>query len=170
MSTPRSLAAPTRRRSDDDDEQEEEEEFPWAPILAISVGLFSNSISIMMLFPFLPFMIVDLGMVTDPREPGVYSGYIGGAFMAGRIFTSFLWGRFSDVHGRKPVVVYAMISVAVFSVCFGFSINYAWALGTRFLAGATNGACAKKRLLFFLFPSTQTIILSRQARDRREES
>jgi MFS family permease len=101
----------------------------------------------MMLFPFLPFMIVDLGMVSDPREPGVYSGYIGGAFMAGRIFTSFLWGRFSDVHGRKPVVVYAMISVTVFSILFGLSPTYTWALVTRFLAGATNGILGTAKVM-----------------------
>eukprot|EP01047_Picozoa_sp_COSAG01_P066826 COSAG01_NODE_9302_length_2489_cov_6.794142_1_plen_525_part_10 len=144
------------------EEPGEQTRFPRASVAALSLGLFANSVSIMMLFPFLPFMITDLGMVSDPREPGLYSGYIGGAFMAGRIFTSFLWGRFSDTHGRKPVIVWALISVAFFAVAFGLSMNYGWALASRFLAGATNGilGTAKTMVSEICLPSQQATCMA----------
>ena len=45
------------------------------------------------LFPFVPFLVqdlgmVDLGMVEDPRKPGYYAGYLTAAMQLGRLLTS----------------------------------------------------------------------------------
>jgi hypothetical protein len=35
-------------------------------------------------------------MVSDPRKPGQYAGYLSGSGQVGRLLFSMAWGRWSD--------------------------------------------------------------------------
>ncbi|KAM3312182.1 hypothetical protein ACQJBY_032268 [Aegilops geniculata] len=59
--------------------------------------------------------------------------------MFGRCLTSTLWGIAADRIGRKPVVVFGILSVVIFNTLFGLSVTYWMAIATRFLLGALNG-------------------------------
>lgn len=74
----------------------------------------------------------------SPDEAGYYAGYIASAGMLGRVVSSVYWGQMADRIGRKPVLFIGLMSVIFTSVAFGFSVNLAMALFTRFLLGLFN--------------------------------
>ncbi|PON89740.1 LOW QUALITY PROTEIN: Major facilitator superfamily domain containing protein, partial [Trema orientale] len=41
----------------------------------------------------------------------------GAAYMFARFLTSFLWGILADRYGRKPVIIFGIVSVLVLSDC-----------------------------------------------------
>lgn len=44
--------------------------FPWMPMLAIAIGLISHSYSLSSLFPYVGFMVQQLGVAQDKDEAG----------------------------------------------------------------------------------------------------
>ena len=48
--------------------------FPYLAILTLCICSFATAMNQMMMMPIAPFYIYDAGMVSDPREPGVYAG------------------------------------------------------------------------------------------------
>ncbi|CAM9181363.1 unnamed protein product [Choristocarpus tenellus] len=113
--------------------------FPWKPMLVISWALLSHSFALSSLFPYVGYMVQDIGVARSKDEAGFYAGYVASAFMLGRFCSSYFWGRFSDVHGRKPGLYVGLLAIAVFSLGFGMSQSFCWALACRFLLGAMNG-------------------------------
>ena len=45
----------------------------------------------------------------------------------------------SDSWGRRPVLIISTILLGLSSLSFGFSVNFAMAVCTRFMVGLTNG-------------------------------
>ena len=78
-------------------------------------------------------------MAKDEDEAGYYSGIVAASMMAGRLVSSYAWGCAADKFGRRPVLMIGCLSIAVFSVMFGFSVNFTMALISRFLLGLFNG-------------------------------
>ncbi|CAL4911763.1 unnamed protein product [Urochloa decumbens] len=92
------------------------------------------------LFPFLYFMIRDLGIAKRVEDIGFYAGFVGASYMLGRALTSIFWGILADRIGRKPIIVITTFSSLVFNTLFGLSMNYWMAISTRFLLGFLNGS------------------------------
>jgi MFS family permease len=46
-----------------------------------------------------------------------------------------LWGKFSDVHGRKPVLLACSAGLAVTTTCFGFSHTFLALVLSKFFEG-----------------------------------
>lgn len=44
--------------------------FPWPPMLAIAIGLISHSYSLSSLFPYVGYMVQQLGVADDKDEAG----------------------------------------------------------------------------------------------------
>lgn len=44
--------------------------FPWVSIATLCICSFSTAFNQTVLYPIVPFFVVDTGMVDDPREPG----------------------------------------------------------------------------------------------------
>eukprot|EP01060_Flectonema_neradi_P035566 TRINITY_DN6587_c0_g1_i1.p1 TRINITY_DN6587_c0_g1~~TRINITY_DN6587_c0_g1_i1.p1 ORF type:complete len:485 (+),score=68.97 TRINITY_DN6587_c0_g1_i1:36-1490(+) len=115
---------------------EEEEPFPWKKLTVLAIALVTNSISITVLFPFVKFMVRDLGI--SEENSGYYVGLIASSFMLGRLFTAIPWGVFADRFGRKPALMTSLFCIAVLSPLFGMSPTVGWAVTTRLLSGASN--------------------------------
>jgi MFS family permease len=111
--------------------------FPYLSIFTLCICSFASAINQTMMPPIAPFYIFDSGMVSDPREPGVYAGYLSASGQVGRLFSSLPWGRFSDTHGRKTVVQVGLASTMVTSLLFGLTLNFYVGCALRF----ANGAC-----------------------------
>ena len=62
---------------------------------------------------------------------GFYAGYVASAYTFGRFLSSYVWGHVTDSAGRKAVIVIALISIVTFSLAFGFSTSYTWAITSR---------------------------------------
>ena len=50
-----------------------------------------------------------------------------------------MWGAIADRKGRKPVIIVSNILIAISTIAFGFSVNFAMAVAMRVLMGFFNG-------------------------------
>jgi len=91
-----------------------------------------------MLFPLLVFMVIEYGRGDDPRLLGRYTGFLASCFPMGILLGTFFWGWLSDRVGRKPVLLFGLVTSAFFNVVFGFTRSYEAACFIRVLTGATN--------------------------------
>ena len=89
-----------------------DDKFPALMIFTLCTCGFAACINQTVMYPVGPYFILDAGMVTDPREPGVYAGYLTSSGQIGRFLFSMFWGRFSDTHGRKVVLQISLITTA----------------------------------------------------------
>ena len=101
-------------------------------------------------------------MDIDINKAGYYAGYIASSMMIGRLLSSVFWGRMSDRIGRKPVMYIGCLSIAVFSILFGFSVNFWMALITRFLLGLFNPvmSIARTTICEVCAPKYQAVAMS----------
>jgi MFS family permease len=112
--------------------------YPYFKLAIISCASLSSAVALTSLFPYVGFMVVDFGLVSNVNEAGYYSGYIAAAMMTGRLFSSYYWGRLADHIGRRPVMCCGCASILVISLLFGFSVRFWMAMAARFLLGLTN--------------------------------
>ncbi|KAG0164328.1 hypothetical protein DFQ30_010131 [Apophysomyces sp. BC1015] len=112
---------------------------PKLQMLVIGIVLLSDPLTSTILFPFIYFMIKDFHMTNDDTDIGRYAGWITSIFFVFQFLTAILWGRFSDRHGRRPVILTSLIGNAISISCFGLSKNLWWAMGSRALCGIVNG-------------------------------
>lgn len=73
------------------------------------------------------------------EDAGFYAGLLISAYAVAEAITSMGWGTLSDRIGRKPVVLFGLVGVAISSLIFGFAKTYWVALLARFVGGALNG-------------------------------
>lgn len=90
-------------------------------------------------FPYSGFMAMQLVPGLTEESAGTYAGILSSSFMVGRAFSSYPWGKIADVYGRKFVLVVSLLNSAIFSLAFGLSPTFAWAVASRFLMGIGNG-------------------------------
>ena len=110
--------------------------FPVKHFIALAMILCTNGVYVSVVFPFLKFYVVDLGV--SEKESGTYVGIVAAAFMVGRTVSSVFWGRFADTRGRIPAVVISLVTTVVLSVCFGLPVNVWLSAVIRFVGGSTN--------------------------------
>ena len=123
---------------------------------ALCVCAFAVGFNMTLLTPFAPFYIRDLGLVDDPRRPGYYLGWLLAAPQLGRVLMSMVWGRWSDRHGRRPVIQIGLVSMVVLSVLFPLCRDFRLAVLLRFVGGVTDfiwGTC--RTLVAESFPKGQ---------------
>lgn len=73
------------------------------------------------------------------NDVGEWAGTCAAAFSLSQALFGVAWGRFSDVHGRKPAILLGLAATMITSLVWGFSTNLAVAITARVLAGAGNG-------------------------------
>ena len=112
--------------------------FPWKHAMILAWCQFTSAFSFAVLFPFVPFMIVDLGLVADSRSSGLYSGFLISASQLGKILTAYCWGSWSDRHGRKRVMYVGLAGISVAMLGFGLAGSFELACLARFLGGASD--------------------------------
>lgn len=98
-------------------------------------------------FPYSGFMAMSLVPGLTEEGAGVYAGILSSSFMVGRAMSSYPWGKVADIYGRKSVLIISLVSAAFFSISFGLSPNFAWAVGSRLLLGLGNGIMLIARTL-----------------------
>ena len=91
--------------------------------------------------PFLPFFIRTLG-VSDEAEVTRWSGLVFAGPFVSAFFATPFWGTMGDRYGRKPMVVRALIGLAISQVLMGFSQNVVQLFLFRILQGAISGFIA----------------------------
>lgn len=62
---------------------------------------------------------------------GFYAGYVASAYAFGRFVGGYATGRVADSIGRKPVIIGGLLSIMVFSLAFGLSPTFSFAVASR---------------------------------------
>ena len=106
----------------------------WVAQLMAAAGL-------TLIIPFLPFYLRELG-VTDNEKVKVWSGMIFAAPFMVSAFMQPIWGTLGDRRGRKPMVVRAMLGLALTNFLMGFARSAPQLLVLRFFQGSLAGFVA----------------------------
>ena len=71
---------------------------------------------------------------------GKKAGFLGAAYFIGNLPGTIVLGLISDLSmvGRKPVLLLATFFGAAFTILFGFSLNFGWAMASRMFWGFTE--------------------------------
>jgi MFS transporter, DHA1 family, multidrug resistance protein len=102
---------------------------------------FVAAVGLSMVIPFLPFYLRELGII-EKQAVKLWSGLL---FSAPFIVAAFLqpfWGILGDRYGRKPMVVRAMVGLALANVLMGFARTAPQLLALRFFQGSLSGFVA----------------------------
>lgn len=86
------------------------------------------------IFPFLPSFVQSTGGVPE-GELGYYCGAIESIFGLTQCLAMLFWSRLADRSGRKPVLTWCLMGIAVNAFLFGLSTSIWEMLLYRGLAG-----------------------------------
>ena len=101
-----------------------------------------------LVIPFLTYFIQDLATgdgFTDVGKRDLWVGIVLAAYTFGQFLFTPILGSLSDRVGRRPVIMFGLISNTIFFIAFGLAQGLWFALIVRFLAGAGNGNIAVAR-------------------------
>ncbi|ORZ11183.1 major facilitator superfamily domain-containing protein [Absidia repens] len=112
---------------------------PKMQMFIVSVMLFSDPLTSTIILPFIYFMLKDFHLSDDEKEIGTYAGWITSVFFLAQFCTAILWGRVSDRHGRRPVLLMGLIGNSISSTLFGLSKSLLFCILARAFCGFFNG-------------------------------
>jgi len=112
-------------------------EIPRGIVLAVLLVNCAEAINICFLFPFMAFMLEDMGFTG--HRLGYYCGALAASFCTGQFISSYAWGYLSDRYGRKPTLVIGTLGTAVGTAIFGFSRSFPQAVFGRVMSGILSG-------------------------------
>jgi len=111
----------------------------WA-LSALLLAMLSITVGYGIVLPILPFLIERLAGPGDPAALSRHTGLLTGTYILAIFLFAPLWGRLSDRHGRRPVMLVGLIgfaaTVGIFALVERLPLIY---LG-RFLDGAFAAA------------------------------
>ncbi len=90
-------------------------------------------------YPILPFFLDDVYHVTDQRTRDMYIALFGVAGNMGFFIFSPIWGRYSDIYGRRPMMIRANLCCALLVPLMAFMPGPIWLVILRFINGALAG-------------------------------
>ena len=112
---------------------------PRLKVLIICSILFANVFGLMIIFPILPFITHDFFPELGKSELGYKQGYLGTSYQVGKLCSVLVWGRLSDLYGRRPTMLCGLMGSLVCMLMFGFSESFLMACTSRFFWGLLNG-------------------------------
>lgn len=96
-------------------------------------------IALMSIFPYIYYMIQSFNITSDDKQIAIYAGMVTSAFAFAEFSTGVIWGKASDVVGRKPILLIGLAGTGLSMLIFGFATNFYTALVARALGGLLNG-------------------------------
>jgi MFS transporter, DHA1 family, multidrug resistance protein len=109
----------------------------WAMVAIQFVTAMANSV----LTPIMPLFLPELG-VTSTSDIAIWAGILGGSTSFVAAFTSPIWGRLSDRHGRKVMLIRSSIAIGIFTALMGVAVNVWQMFAFRGLMGIFAGFSA----------------------------
>lgn len=117
--------------------KKEDDGFPTYQLTILAICRFSEPIAFSSILAYTYVMVQDLNG-TDTNA-SFYAGLLVSAYAVAEAMTAMIWGAVSDRYGRKPVVLFGLVGVAISSLLFGLAKSYWVALLARFVGGSLNG-------------------------------
>lgn len=112
----------------------------WSQLSALLLAMLAITVGYSIVLPILPFLIERLAGSADTTTLARHTGLLTGTYILAIFLFAPLWGRLSDSHGRKPVMLTGLIgfaaTVGLFALVEGLPLLYVG----RFLDGAFAAA------------------------------
>ena len=109
----------------------------WAMVAIQFVTAMANSV----LTPIMPLFLPELGVSTESGI-AIWAGILAGVTSFVAAFASPLWGRLSDRHGRKLMLLRSCIAIGIFTALMGIAANVWQMFAFRGLMGLFAGFSA----------------------------
>ncbi len=91
--------------------------------------VFVDLIGFGMILPLLPFYADGFG------ASGWIVGLLVTVYSVAQFFMAPLWGRLSDRHGRKPILLLGLVGSGIAYLVFAWSTSILWLFASRIMAG-----------------------------------
>ncbi|KAJ7111799.1 major facilitator superfamily multidrug-resistance, DHA1 sub-family [Mycena epipterygia] len=101
---------------------------------------FAEPITALVIYPFVVQFVRDTGITGgDEAKTGFYAGLLESSFFLAESLTVFMFGRLSDIYGRRPVLLLAPLGLGIAMLGFGLSTTFWTLFSFRCAQGAFNG-------------------------------
>lgn len=107
------------------------------PILFLLTTAFLFSIGISLVFPVLPFIVMEY--VPEVRQQAAVIGWLGASYALLTFFSSPVMGALSDAYGRRPLLMLSLLGSAIGYVVFGIGGSLWMLFLGRCIDGLTAG-------------------------------
>ncbi|KAI8502408.1 hypothetical protein Bbelb_199960 [Branchiostoma belcheri] len=103
--------------------------------------------------PFFPFLTHDFFPYLNSNQIGYYTGFLTSATFFGTFLGCFVWGKLSDVVGRRPILLSSNATLMISMVLIGFSFSFPWTVCVLFLEGLFNGTVVVAKTYLYEGPT-----------------
>ncbi|KAK1218246.1 hypothetical protein PQX77_014619 [Marasmius sp. AFHP31] len=115
---------------------------PKAQLATLCLIRLVDPIAYCQIFPYINEFISFLKIADDPSQIGFYSGLVESSFAIAQLCSIYQWTRLSNTIGRRPVIAFGTLGVALATVYFGISRSFTEIILSRCLAGIFAGTIA----------------------------
>ena len=92
----------------------------WRNLSALLLAMFAVSLAYGIVLPILPFLVERLDRTLDTSTVAQHTGFLTAIYALGLFATASTWGRVSDHHGRRPMLLLGLIGLSATLVVFAF--------------------------------------------------
>lgn len=118
------------------------EPMPKRTLCALLLAMFAISLGYGVVLPILPSLIERLAEISDPSIVAQHTGFLTAIYALGVFTMASTWGRFSDHHGRRPLLILGLIGFAATLVMFVFEDGMLQLYLARGMSGLLASAVA----------------------------
>jgi len=130
----------------EESDEEEEKPMPIAQILLLCYAALAEPVAYFAIFPFMPEMIYRTSNL-EQSDVGFWTGLIESLFSLVQMVLMMFYGRAADKLGRKPVLVFSLAGMSVFTALFGMSQTLWQMVLCRCLTGVFAGSVVTVRTM-----------------------
>ncbi|RBR20473.1 hypothetical protein FVER53590_00694 [Fusarium verticillioides] len=110
---------------------------PKQQLAILAMARIAEPMAYSSVFPYLPSMVSSFGVPTN--KVGSWVGLTSGVFSIAQSTTAVAWGKASDIYGRKPIIIFGLMSSMICFIVWGMSTNLPMAIIVRAIMGGGNG-------------------------------
>uniref|UniRef100_D8PVH9 Major facilitator superfamily (MFS) profile domain-containing protein n=1 Tax=Schizophyllum commune (strain H4-8 / FGSC 9210) TaxID=578458 RepID=D8PVH9_SCHCM len=113
---------------------------PLRQLAIVYLIQFCEPLTGLVIYPFIAELVQETGITGgNDKATAFYAGIVESMFFFSEFMTCLQWGRLSDYYGRRPVLLFGPLGLALSMYGFGLSKTF-WQLCIfRFLQGTFNG-------------------------------
>ena len=119
-----------------------------SPMTVLFLVVLVDMLGFTIVIPFLTYFIQDLATgqgINDVGNRDLWVGIVIAVYSLAQFLFTPILGSLSDSLGRRPVIMFGLVSNSIFFIVFGLSNSLEMAIVARFMAGAGNGNIAVAR-------------------------
>ena len=109
---------------------------------ALLTAMFAIAVGYGIVMPMLPFLLEKLASKSDPAMLSRHTGLLSGTYATALFLFAPFWGKLSDAHGRRPVILLGLLGFAASLGLLGLMPSLTILYIARFLAGLFAAAVA----------------------------